>query len=184
MKTAFWTSSLFNSAEYFTLIPQSAGFHLKGTVNLLLENQPTQLIYHITCDLNWVTRKVEIQQRQASDEKHLTLTVDDALNWYSDGALIPWAAGLTDVDLSVTPSTNMLPLRKHALEVGRLTEVNCVWVQPPTLALSTLPQHYTRLDAHQFDYAAPSLDYKARLSVDADGIIVSYGDLFIQPGKV
>ena len=182
MKTILWTSPSLHSAEYFTLMPHATGFLLNGTINLLLEDQPTQVVYQIDCDLNWITRRVEVQQRQADGEKSLILTVDDRLNWYNDSVLIPWANGLTDIDLSITPSTNMLPLRKHNLQIGESREVNCVWVQPPELTLSTLPQHYARIDAHHYDYAAPSLDYQAVLSVDEEGVIVKYGDLWSQPG--
>jgi len=182
IKTVLWTSLSLHSAEYFVLVPQADGFRLNGTINLLLEDQPTQVIYHIDCDLNWHTRRVAIQQRQPDRETQLILTVDTELHWYKDGTPIPWATGLTDVDLSITPSTNMLPVRKHSLKIGESCAVNCVWVQPPTLALATLPQRYTRIDSRQYDYAAPSLNYKAVLCVDEDGVIVKYGDLFEQPG--
>ncbi len=96
--------------------------------------------------------------------------------------LIPWATGLTDIDLSITPATNMLPMRQHPLQIGESREVNCVWVQLPALTLATLPQRYTRSDSHHYDYAAPSLNFQAVLSVDEDGVIVKYGDLWNQPG--
>jgi hypothetical protein len=182
-KTILWTSPEQQSAEYFTLTEQTDGFLLAGIVNLWLEDQPTQIIYDIQCDSAWITRRVELRQRQRGNEKRLLLTVDEALNWYNDGVLIPWATGLTDIDISVTPSTNMLPIRKLPMETGKFYEVNCVWVQPPTLALATLPQHYTRMNAHEFDYAAPSQDYTAILTVDDDSVIVKYGDLFTQPGR-
>ncbi len=94
---------------------------------------------------------------------------------------IPWATGLTDIDLSITPATNMFPLRHHELQIGESREVNCLWVQPPTLTLSTLPQRYTRIDSHHYAYAAPSLNFQAVLSVDEDGVIINYGDLWNQP---
>ena len=181
MKTLLWESPSLHSVEYFTLTGQEGGFQLKGTINLLLEGQPTQIIYQIECDSSWVTRRVEFQQRRPDGETRLNLTVDDDLNWFHEGTLLPWAAGLTDVDLSLTPSTNTLPLRKHNLAIGQSCEVNCVWVQPPTLTLSTLPQHYTRIDSHHYDYVAPSLDYKAILRVDEESIIVQYGNLWSQP---
>lgn len=181
-KTVLWTSPSLRSTEYFTLTPQTDGFRLNGTINLLLEDQPTQVIYHIDCDLKWITRRVEMQQRRPDGEKRLILTVDNALDWYNDGTPIPWATGRTDIDLSITPSTNMLPIRQHALQIGESRAVNCVWVQPPALTLSILRQLYTRIDARHYDYAAPSLNFKAVLSVDEDAVIVKYGDLWDQPG--
>jgi uncharacterized protein len=182
-KTILWTSSTLHSAEYFTLKGWSEGYLLDGTINTLLDGQPTQIVYSIDCDQDWITRRVALRQYTAQGEQRLFLTVDAALNWYSDGVLIPWAAGLTDVDLSVTPATNMLPIRKHQLQIGEKREVNCVWVQPPTLELATLPQHYTRIDARHYDYAAPTLDYTAMLTVDEDGVIIQYGDLWEQAGR-
>lgn len=182
MKTVLWTLPDLHSTEYFTLTEQAGGYRLAGTINLLLDDQPTQLVYRIECDADWITRRAELQQRRSDGEKRLILTVDDALNWYQDGAPLPWAVGLTDIDLSITPSTNTLPLGKHNLQIGATRTVNCVWVQPPDLSLGTLPQRYTRIDARRYDYAAPSIDYAGMLIVDDDGIIVRYGDLWSQPG--
>ncbi len=75
----------------------------------------------------------------------------------------------------------MLPLRKHNLQIGHSCEVDCVWVQPPGLTLSTLPQRYTRVDSQRYDYAAPSLDFKAVIVVEEGGLAVEYGDLWHQP---
>ncbi len=182
MKTVLWTAPFLHSTEYFMLISQPDGFQLNGTINLLLEDEPAQVVYRIDCDNNWVTRRVEVQQRRPNGDKHLILTVDKALNWQQDGLLVPWATGLTDIDLSITPATNMLPIRRHNLQIGESRQVNCVWVQPPALTLSTLPQIYTRIDSHHYDYAAPSLNFQAVLSVDDDGVIINYGDLWNQPG--
>ncbi len=181
MKTVLWIGPFLHSAEYFTLIPQTDGFRLNGTINLWLEDEPTQVVYRIDCDSHWTTRRVEVQQRRPDGERQLVLTVDAALNWHQDGILIPWATGLTDIDLSITPATNMLPIRQHQLQIGESREVNCVWVQPPTLILSTLPQRYTRIDSHHYAYAAPSLNFQAVLTVDEDGVIIKYGDLWNQP---
>ena len=123
MRTILWTSAALHSAEYFTFSEHDGGYHLRGTINLLLENQPTQIVYHIDCDLNWITRRVDILQRQSDRDTRLVLTVDSSLNWYRKGVSLPWAARLTDIDLSITPSTNMLPLRKYSLQIGQSCEV-------------------------------------------------------------
>ncbi len=181
MKTVIWTSPILHSAEYFTLSQQNNGYQLTGTINLLLDAQPAQVAYHIYCDLNWVTHRVEVHQRRPTGQNHLRLTVDDMLNWSSEHTPLTWASGLTDIDPSITPSTNMLPIHRQDLRIGESRDVNCVWVQLPGLTLSTLSQRYTRIDSQRYHYAAPSLEFEAMLALDEDGIITSYGNLWGRP---
>lgn len=181
MKTVLWTSPTLHSAEFFRLTSEGKGFHLQGTVNLLLENQPSQVVYQIDCDHKWITRGVELRLLLAQEEKSLVISVDDNLNWYLDGKPIMWARGFTDVDLSITPSTNLLPMNKHNLQIGESCTVNCVWVHLPSLRLDMLPQRYTRTDALHYNYVAESLGYNAVLTVDDEGMITKYGDLWYRP---
>ena len=67
---------------------------------------------------------------------------------WSDGLGNPLAAleGAIDIDLSVSPFTNTLPVRRLQLAKGSSAEIRAVYVHFPDLAVLADPQKYTCLE--------------------------------------
>ena len=86
--------------------------------------------------------------------------------------------GLVDVDLQVTPATNTLPIRRLQLGVGESAETDALWVRFPELALERLPQRYTRTGEFRYTYESRGGAFRAELEVDAQGLVVRYGDIW------
>ncbi len=55
--------------------------------------------------------------------------------------------GCTDVDISVTPFTNTLPIRRLNLDQDESTEIETVYISVPELQVETAIQRYTCLDS-------------------------------------
>ena len=92
----------------------------------------------------------------------------------STGARRPSLEGCTDVDLGFSPSTNALPIRRLALQVGQSRTVQVAWLRFPQLTVARTVQTYTRLDTTRYRYA--SGDFEADLTVDDDGFVVDYDE--------
>ena len=113
------------------------------------------------------------------DEVHeLSLATDGAGRWWRDGAELAELAGCLDVDVSITPSTNLLPIRRLALDVGAARDVPAAWVRVPSLAVALLPQRYTRLAERRWRYESGDGAFVAALDVDDAGLVVRYGELW------
>lgn len=84
----------------------------------------------------------------------------------------------TDIDLSVTPSTNTIPIRRLALDIGGSEEVIAAWVRFPELTVEPLRQLYTRLDAKRYRYESVRSGFAAELEVDDAGLVVTYPHLW------
>jgi hypothetical protein len=92
---------------------------------------------------------------------------------------LPSLDGCLDVDLSATPFTNTLPIRRLNWQPGQSVELRMVYVDVPSLHLSVYPQRYTCLDASgRFRFEALRSDFTADLTVDLDGLVVDYPGLF------
>lgn len=173
-----WQNDDQHSLEYSARHDDGEMHGLEGTVILLLDGTPARVAYQIECDRAWRTRPAAIRLWHADIEKHLHLSIDPNGVWRADGAAIPIADGLLDIDLEITPATNTIPIRRLDLAIGESREVTAVWVRFPGLTLERLDQRYTRLDTHRYRYEAPTLDFTAVLEADDDGVIVRYGDLW------
>jgi hypothetical protein len=106
---------------------------------------------------------------------------DDGGRWTLNGAGCPAAAGCVDLDLSFTPATNLLPLRRLNLAVGDTAEVRSAWLEWPAGTLTPLVQRYARQSATTYGYEAdlPGGDrFASALRVDPHGWVLDYAGLW------
>ncbi len=74
--------------------------------------------------------------------------------WTLNGVPCPSVAGCIDLDLSFTPATNLLPLRRLNLAVNQSAEVRSAWLEWPEAELRPLVQRYARRTVTEYDYEA------------------------------
>ncbi len=86
--------------------------------------------------------------------------------------------GLLDIDLSITPSTNTLPIRRLDLAVGGRKSVEALWIRFPDLQIDQLSQTYQRSGPGAYRYESNGGAFAAELEVDSEGVVVTYGDLW------
>jgi len=94
--------------------------------------------------------------------------------WHLSGAEQPAVSGCVDVDLGFTPATNLLQLRRVALDIGQAADVPVAWLAFPELTLERLEQWYRRRDQDTYDYQAPSVPYEGLLRVNEVGFVTLY----------
>lgn len=182
MQPVIWFRKQAYSVEYCHPVANDDGFVLTGTVVLLLDGLPATVSYRVACDAQWRTRSATIHQERAGEEKSRSLTVGEKLDWRADGVAVPFALGLQDVDLEITPASNTLPIRRLALAEGESRPIDAVWVRFPSLRLEPIQQRYTRLGPTLYRYENPSSGFAADLEVDEFGLVVRYGDLWRRVG--
>jgi hypothetical protein len=95
------------------------------------------------------------------------------------GARLPELDGAVDIDISATPFTNTLPIRRLGLGRGAAREIAVAYVRLPALDLTIERQRYTCLDDGR-RYRFESLDgsFASEIEVDADGLVTLYPGLF------
>lgn len=167
-----WIGAL--GTEYCTLVEDVGSASLEGTVITAFDGEPALVLYRIACDGGWRTSNLSLSMYQASGRRNMNLPR------YEHG----WRTGAAeseerlrdciDVDLSVTPSTNTLPIRRLNLAVGESAEVTAAWVRFPMLDVQPLRQRYTRLAPDRYRYESLESDFTAELSVDDLGLVMHY----------
>jgi hypothetical protein len=94
--------------------------------------------------------------------------------WAVDGAAAPHLDGCLDIDLESSAVTNALPVHRLALRPGERGASPAAWVRAADLAVERLAQDYLSVGNRNFDYAAPSEDFTARLVYDDAGLVLEY----------
>lgn len=163
--------------EFGRLEPRGDNWELSGTA-LFLHERPCKLDYAVVCDSDWRTQSARVKGTIGYREVDLHVTVDEKRQWYLNGVDCPTVAGCTDIDLGFSPSTNLLPIRRLSLAVGREAEVRAAWLPFPSLVLELLPQVYRREGERTYRYESGGGRFVRLLEVNAAGVVTSYPGLW------
>lgn len=160
--------------------PSVERLHLAGsnedvTVRSTVEDGQERYDYEVVLGPDWVFRTLVVRSHEGRSA-HLHRSGDGA--WTLDGERRAELVDAVDIDLSFSPFTNALPIRRLDLAVGAAAEIVTAYVEVPSLRVSPDPQRYTRLSEDRYLYESLDSDFTREVTVDADGFVLDYPGLF------
>ncbi len=150
------------------------GWRLSGMAVFSLDGRPCALRYEVDADARWSSRSARIRGWYGTERVDVAIIAAPGGRWHLSGAEQPAVSGCVDVDLGFTPATNLLQLRRVALDIGQAADVPVAWLAFPELTLERLEQWYRRRDQDTYDYQAPSVPYEGLLRVNEVGFVTLY----------
>ena len=168
--------------EHLRLVTSDCGVVANGLVIGLEAGRPFRIVYEIRCDGRWRVREVRVATPD-SERPVIELLTDGEGHWKRGGGEpVPELDGCIDVDISATPFTNTLPIRRLALEPGESEELAVTYIRVPELLVGPERQRYGCLQAQAdgglYRFEALPSGFTAELPVDADGLVIDYPGLF------
>lgn len=146
---------------------------------------PFRLSYRLVIDAEWRVREVEVGLAGGS-RRQIKLESDGAGNWTDavSGKDLPDFAGCFEVDISATPFTNTLPIKRLMPESGVAVDISVVYFLVPEMVVRRSRQRYSRLekDLYRFEEKGLFKGFSADLRIDEDGLVIDYPDLFRRIG--
>ncbi len=149
------------------------GWRIGGTVLTHDAAQPIELRYAVTVDSAWATSDVEVLVALAGGDPRELAELSGV---WSGTERPPEYSDCVDVDLSFTPATNTLPIRRLGLDIGEEAEIHVVWLVWPELGIQRVLQRYTRLAEDRYRYTQD--EFEAELTVDKQGLVLEYEGLW------
>jgi hypothetical protein len=159
-----------------------SGWRLSGTAVFLDGRRPCSVAYHVECDGQWHTVGGELIARVGADRIEVSIVPTADHRWFVNGDEQAAAAGCIDLDFGLTPATNLVQLRRLALDVGSEAPAPAAWLEWPDLSLQRLEQTYRRTGEQTYWYESPDVPYAGELRVNDAGFIVSYPHLWVAEG--
>ncbi len=136
--------------------------------------------YHILCYPNWELKEVRVSYSRSANEQSsssATLLRSKEGQWTDHlRHPLPQFDGFTDVDISLTPLTNTLPIRRLNLQVGEARDINVLFFEAPLLIPKPARQRYTCLEKrddgglYRLDWE--EINFTVDIPVDADGLVL------------
>jgi hypothetical protein len=132
------------------------------------------LDYQVDCNTNWHTTSTIVKGWVGGKAIDVSLSADASRRWRLNGQECPEVAGCIDIDLSFSPSTNLLPIRRLRLAVGKGAAVRAAWLRFPSMRLEPLDQRYLRVSAKNYRYESAGDRFVTELEVDRTGFVIRY----------
>jgi hypothetical protein len=176
-----WLPDQGTGGEAFECECAADGQVLRGRIAAELEGRRIEGGYLVEADAAWVTRRVRVEI--ANLGRIVDLRANGIGRW-SDaaGTWIPALDGCIDVDISLTPATNTLPIRRLGLPTGGSADITVAYILAPDLSLRAGAQRYTHLAERLWRFHSPEIGFTADISVDEEGFVVDYPGLFRRSG--
>jgi hypothetical protein len=151
---------------------------IEGTAVFSESGRPCRLDYRVVCDAAWRTVFCGVTGWLDMTPVDVAIDVDATRRWTLSGRSCPVLQGCDDVDLSFSPATNLLPIRRAQLAVGGRVSVRAAWLRFPALTLEPLDQTYERVSESRYRYESRGGSFVAMLETNAVGFVTHYPGLW------
>ncbi|EFH88988.1 putative glycolipid-binding domain-containing protein [Ktedonobacter racemifer] len=155
-----------------------------GQAITMEQGMPLRAHYVVRCNSDWQVTQfdIDILGRLQAD---LHLRADGKGNWFfAEGEPIPDLAGCIDIDISISPFTNTLPIRRLQLAVDESKEILVAYVALPDMQVTPIRQRYTCLSdlpgERVYRYESLDSEFSTEITIDDDGLVINYPHLFEQ----
>jgi uncharacterized protein len=126
-REVMWSAWDAPGLEHLRLTMHNGGVIANGIVIGLSDGCPFSVAYEVRCDVRWRVRAVRTGV-PGSEPPGVDLLSDGEGNWTTpDGRALPELRGCIDVDISVTPFTNTLPIRRLGLAATESAELSVAY---------------------------------------------------------
>jgi len=169
-----WRALDGDGLEHVNVIEDAAGVHVRSVAIGTSGDRRYGVAWRAELSPEWTFRALAVER---TDGARLDLAAD-AGRWSVNGRHSPQLDGCIDIDISGTPFTNTLPIRRVTFEPGVPRRFDMAWVPIDTLVPLKDGQIYTRLDQTRFRYEAADGTFAQVLSVDEHGFVLDYPTLF------
>jgi hypothetical protein len=179
-RSVVWSPAHTTGIEHLTVETDHEGVRARSVVVTADAEHVMRLDYNIVCDTEYRVRKA----RLFVDGGRILHLLANGTGAWTDwaGMPIPALDGCIDIDISATPFTNTLPIRRLQWIVGQSEVLRMAYVKVPTLTLSVELQRYTCLEKSdngaRFRFESLNSGFTADLPVDSDGLVKDYPGLF------
>jgi len=173
-----WTGLEYNSVENCLVSTMENGTEINSVIVGSYGNTIYRVEYRIVTNPQWETVFFEVRSQHSDEINRHRLENDDEGNWMSQGKSVPQFRGCMDIDISLTPFTNTLPINRLKLLKNESQEIQVVYLDLLERQIVPVRQKYTRLSETRYKYENVPNDFETVISVDELGLVVKYPQLF------
>ncbi len=126
-KNILWKGIYYNSLENCIVSREKPVYASASTIVGSHENAPYTIEYSITTNRRWETRRLSLTAHLSNTTHRVVLHKDGDGRWVENGRPAPRYNGFTDIDISLTPFTNTLPINRLGLKENEEAIIDVIY---------------------------------------------------------
>lgn len=153
-----------------------------GMIVGMIDGHLFRLQYVVRCDPAYQFQSVHVQMLQPFQQTLVLERTHDGI--WRDGRqnVLPDLDGAHEIDLSASPFTNTLPIRRLNLQLDQPAEILVAFIELPAFTIRPEHQRYTLThtssEYRTYHFEHLSTGYTEDIRVDAAGFVIDYPGLF------
>jgi hypothetical protein len=175
-----WTGLAYHSLENCVLTNREENVEVNSVIVGAHDDKIYRIDYSIKTNHNWECIFFEVKIQLSGKKETISFHSDGRGNWTKNGVPANEFKGCIDLDISLTPFTNSLPINRLSWEPNRPQQVDVLFVDILSKQVSPVKQRYTKLSKTEYKFENVPNDFEAIITVDESGLVVNYPDLFVQ----
>jgi uncharacterized protein len=173
-----WKGLSYQMMEYCNVETTDTDIRIDGTIVGYGEDTPFSVSYDIIADKLWQVSSLEMAVEKSGECSWISLQRDPDGRWTQSGHIREEWAQCIDIDISLTPFTNTLPINRLELEPQQRKEIDVLYINIFEDEIKPLKQWYTKLGDELYRFEGVAKDFKVEIKVDEEGLVIDYPELF------
>ncbi len=154
---------------------------VKGTV-VGEDVAPFHVAYTLQLCPAWHVRSCLIEAQVGPKWHRLSLRRCADGAWFQNGVLLENTSDCTDIDISVTPFTNSLPVNRLKLKEDEEAEIRVLYIDVLERTVYASSQSYARITSSRYLFQSKEEHFEAAIDFDSGNWVEHYHGLFQRVG--
>jgi hypothetical protein len=151
---------------------------VKSTIVGYSNDAPFKADYQLHLSSDWVVSFFQVKACLGNVEQSLELSHNGIGNWYIHGREEKRLQGCVDIDISITPFTNSIPVNRIQPSPGVATNIEVVYLDVLNFDILREPQQYTQLNSNAYRFSSDGGNFLADITMDDLHLVTHYPGLF------
>lgn len=179
-----WTGREYDSLENCLVDTMENGTEINSVIVGSNGHKIYRVEYRIKTNPQWETLFFEVKSQHSDKISCYRFESNGKGNWMTNGKPAPQFNGCMDIDISLTPFTNTLPINRLKLPQEDSQEIQVIYLDILAQQIVPVRQKYTCLSETTYRYENVPNDFEAVVTVDEVGLVVDYPQLFIRTARL
>ena len=175
-----WTGIAYHSLEKCVLTPSDESLAVNSVIVGTHDEKIYRVDYSIKTNRSWECICFEVTTQLSDKKEAINYHSDGKGNWTKNGVPVNEFKGCIDIDISLTPFTNSLPINRLQWRLNKPQQIKVLFLDILSQEILAVQQRYTKLSETEYKFENVPNDFEAIINVDDSGMVVNYPELFVR----
>lgn len=173
-----WRGLEDHSLEHCTVKISATGIAVSSVIAGRSEGHLYHAFYTIELSPDWHVRSFDITSQVDGKRWMQDFKKEENGMWTSSGKEQKSLRHCIDIDISLTPFTNSLPINRLNLKENEEQVIDVVYINVVEQEIQPMKQSYKRLSVAEYLYGSMPSGFQAAIETDTSGLVTRYPGLF------